>query len=202
MQSKNTTTKQGKQQLPAGVAPNDHNIEFIGVVDTKTVLWRQRGHTNTFKNISPETYEALKELFLTDQEAVAFLPTLHPEFAHDVNRLVEIYTYYMYGQVDSKPDVIEGKLQPCENFRESIDCPSLKFTNKFIDIDGAKLSPRDIQIIDDIANNLPDKMIAHKLGIHLSTYDFHKRNLFKKIGATTKLQVLKKAILNQVLCED
>ena len=200
MNHKSKVNAQDHQHLPAGVSPSDHNIEFVGVAETKTVLWFQNGNSHQWKYLSPSIYDALEELFLTDHEALKFLTGNYPAEAHNTNRMVELYTYYMYGQLDKTPDVIDGVLQNCENLRESKNCPSLKFSNKYIDIDGVHLSARDLQILDDIIEGLPDKMIASRLGIAIGTFDFHKKNLFTKLKVDSKVGLAVKTLKYNVPC--
>lgn len=195
-----STTQNHFTQLPAGVAANDHNIEFVGCKDTKTVIWLQRGHSNTFENLPEHLYSALEELFLTDHEAVKILPNWFPEAADSLPRLVEIYTYYMYGDLDTKADVIDGKLQHCENFRDGKNCISLQFKFKDIDVNGLALHQRDIIALDAFAEGIPDKTIAHMLNITLPTFDFHKRNLFKKLGVNSKPEAVAKAYQHHIIC--
>jgi DNA-binding CsgD family transcriptional regulator len=198
MNDKNTSSPVNNQQLPAGLMANDHNIEFVGNTQDKTVIWMQRGNSHPFKNLPSNIYKSLEELFLTDHQAVKFLCSNYGTIAHDLKRLTELYTYYMYGQLDSTPDVIQGQLQSPENFREQNNCPSLQFSNKYIDINGVHLSPRDIIIIDDMIEGSPDKLIAHNLGIAHSTFDFHKRNLFKKLNIQSKTQLIIQCFKNKV----
>lgn len=199
MNSKFTTTDSITQQLPAGVALNDHNIEFVATKQ-KTVIWLKEGQAHPFGELPKSHLNALLELYLSDEEATKILPRWYPNDARNMLRMVELYTYYMYGQLDSSPDIKNGKLQTCENFRETTDCISLRFKHKYINIGGVHLSPRDLQIIDDIYQDLPDKMIADRLGIAQSTLDFHKRNLFNLIGASTKTDALKISFKHQVVC--
>jgi DNA-binding CsgD family transcriptional regulator len=201
MQSKVKQSTETSQDLPAGVLPTDQNIEFVGVSGSKTVLWMQHGHTKTWKALPKPIYKKLKALFFTDHEAVKFLSNNYKAEAHNLNRLVELYTYYMYGDLDHTPDVIDGTLQPSENFRESKNCPSLQFSNKFININGAHLSQRDLKILDDIIEGLPDKAIAHKLGICIGTFDFHKKNLFKKLGVDNKVSLAVISLKHHITCE-
>ena len=200
MKNKFTKNLPTSQSLPSGVALNDHNIEFVGVKPTKSVIWLQCGNSHSFDNLPTTIYIALRDLLSTDIAAVKYLSDNYPEHLDNLPRLVELYTYYMYGDLDYTPDVIDGVLQPCENFRDTSDCPSLNFTNKYIDIDGVHLSKRDLVIIDDCIAGLPDKMIAHKLNIAHSTFDFHKRNLLKKIGADSKTDLIVKSFNNKVVC--
>ncbi|WP_422105542.1 helix-turn-helix transcriptional regulator [Winogradskyella sp.] len=202
MRSKVTNKPTEKQLLPAGISPSDPNIEFVGQANTKTVLWFQYGNPHRWETLPKNIYQALEELFLTDDTAVKVLTNHYSEIANDINRLTEIYTYYMYGDLDHNADVIDGVLQPCENFRETKDCLSLQFDFKYIDIEGVHLSQRDLKILDMCMDNMPDKLIADHLGISQSTFDFHKKNLFKKFGCDSKVSIVVKGIKNHILCEN
>ena len=107
----------------------------------------------------------------------------------------------MYGDLDNKADVINGQLQPCENFRETKDCLSLQFDLKYIDIEGVHLSQRDLKILDMCMDNMPDKLIADHLGISHSTFDFHNKYLFRKFDCDSKVSIVVKGIKNHILCE-
>ncbi|MFC0605924.1 helix-turn-helix transcriptional regulator [Winogradskyella pulchriflava] len=201
MKHKSTTPVSNLQLLPAGMSPADNNIEFVGQKPTKTVVWFQFGNAHTWSELPKKYYKACEELFLTDIEAVRILPNHYKDLAHNVNRLTELYIYHMYGGCDQSPDMIDGVLQPCENFRETKDCLSLEFDNKYIDINGIHLSQRDLKILDMAMENMPDKLIAHHLGITLSTFDFHKKNLFKKLGIDSKVSFVIHGLKNHILCE-
>ena len=189
------------QHFPTGMALDDNNIEFVGCKETKTVIWMQNGRSRPFHLLPSKEYNMLKELFLSDQEAVKAFCKTYPKHEHNLKRLVEIYTCYMYGQFDQKPDIKNGKLQACENFRDSQHCISLKFDHKYIDIDGVPLSNRDLMIIDRFIKGDPDKSIASDLGIAITTLDFHKKNLYVLVGANSKIDVVVKALKNNLLCE-
>jgi DNA-binding CsgD family transcriptional regulator len=179
----------------AGVMPNDSNIEFIGVRKTKQVLWLQNGNNHYFTDLPIEHYNLLKSKYLKDHKAVRFLKNTTDHLVQQV----ELYTYYMYGDVDSTPDISNGILSPSENFRDTQNCPSLLWDSKNINIGKHILSPRQIVIIDLIATNIPDKTIASILGISHKTLDFHKSKLFKVVGVTTKLDLLKIAMKYKIV---
>ena len=114
--------------------------------------------------------------------------------------MVHLYTYYMYGDLDNTPDVINGVPQPSENFRDTKDCISLDFKNKNIDFEGQLLTKRDIFIIDKISEGIVDKAIADELNISMSTLDFHKKQLFSKLKASSKPQAVSQAFKTHILC--
>ena len=180
----------------AGVMPNDSNIEFIGVRKTKQVLWMQNGNNHYFSDLPLQYYKLLKNAYLKDHKAIEFLSQVTPE----LRKQVELYTYYMYGDVDSTPDIFNGELAPSENFRDSQDCPSLLWNSKNINIGPHILSPRQLLIVDCILlKNLPDKAIASVMGISHKTLDFHKSKLFTLIGVKNKMALQKLALKHKVI---
>lgn len=191
----NKTTELTPNPQIAGVMPNDSNIEFIGIRETRTVLWLQNGCSRYFKDLPEKHYQLLNNAYKSDQTAVSFLS----QITASEKRQVELYTYYMYGSIDNKPDISNLILSVSENFRDSQDCPSLKWESKRITIDDYELNARQIFIIDAISDDQPDKVIASMLGISQTTLDFHKKNLFEATGVHTKTALLKKAIQNKII---
>lgn len=188
------------QAFIAGLALSDNNIEFIGKTDNKSVIFLQNGKVKPFKELDNSIYKKLLDAYLKDKEAVKIITLLFPEIV-DKHRQVELYTYYIYGDLDSTPDVIEGKLQPSENFREKDDCISLGFNSKNIDFKGAPLKSRYVKMLDAWSNGYPDKMIASDiLGVALTTYDFHKSKLFKIMDVSSKTQAISQAYKYHILC--
>lgn len=176
----------------AGLHPSDDNIEFIGVCDTQEVLWMSHGNANEFKHLPKWAFRICQHQYLNDKIAVQQLTSLDvsPE------RQVELYIYHLYGDVDATPDIKDRELQPSENFRPSKNCPSLDWESKDITIDGQPLTKRELKIIDLVLEDVPDKAIAAEFGRGNSTIDFHKRNLYKKAGVSSKTGLIIKA-LNQ-----
>lgn len=200
MNTKSTHYKTTPQALAAGLALNDNNIEFVGSKDTKTVIWLRNGNAHAFKNLPGEIYSKLKAAYLSDPEAVKAFQIFYPNMV-DETRQVELYTYYVYGDLDSKPDIINGELQPSENFRDTEDCISLAFNSKNIDFMGIPLKIRQIKMIDAWSKGIPDKTIASDiLEIALTTYDFHKSKLFKLLQAESKPEAVSIAYKHHILC--
>ncbi|EKF56207.1 LuxR family transcriptional regulator protein [Galbibacter marinus] len=189
-----TIEKNAAEQFMAGVSPKDSNIEFIGVKSTKTVLWLQNGKTKYFKDLPPHLFELLQNSFLKDPQAMNDLQNVET-----MERKVELYTYYMYGDLDSIPDISKGRLSPSENFRDNKNCISQHWASKEITIDGVRMNNRDITILDSISQDFPDKAIANILGISMSTFNWHKQNLLHKTNCATKVALAIKAQNQKVL---
>lgn len=191
--SKITTISKNRQI--AGVMPHDSNIEFVGVRKKKQVLWLQNGNNHYFSDLPFQYFKLLREAYLKDKKACLFLSNI----TDNLNRQIELYTYYMYGELDCTPDIENGNLSASENFRDTANCPSLLWNSKNINIHDHILTPRQLVIIDLIGNDLPDKAIASSLEISIKTLDYHKRVLFEAVGVQTKTALLKLAIQHKII---
>ena len=200
MQRKSTISNSTIQPLPAGIAPNDHNIEFIGCKQTLTTFWMQYGNIHAFENLHQDIYNKYEALYLKDLPARRIITMNHPDSVYNMRRQVELFILFNWGDLDTTPDIIDGEIQPSENFRLKEDCISLGFDTKNIDINGVPLSKRFIKMIDAWKLGKLDSVIAEELGIGITTYDFHKSKLFKILGASSKPEAVAIAFKYHVLC--
>lgn len=173
----------------AGLFPGDNNIEFVGNKETKKVLWLQNGSNHYFTDLPTQYFSLLKTEYLKDLKAVEFISQIHKKLADQV----ELYTYYMYGDLDNTPDIENGVLSASENFRDKRNCPSLRWNAKQITIDNYILTPRDIVMIDMMADDYIDAAIADAIKVSHSYFDQLKRNLFNYTNTHSKPALLLKA---------
>ena len=202
MQDKSTTSKQIPQHIMAGMnLKNETDIEFFGIRKNKTVQFLRGGHVHYFGQLPPKYYVLLLNKMYSDKPAVAYFKALEAQAGvnFSTTRKVELYTYYLYGSLDHKPDIVGGKLQPSENFRDELDCPSLSFSGKDITIDDQRLTLRDLKIIDMSARECTNYEIAMELGIAESSLDSYVRKLFKRTNTKCKLGLVSKSYKNQIL---
>lgn len=116
------------------------------------------------------------------------------------NEAIEQFAFCVYGAADHEPDFdAEGNLQEADNFICSHNCKCLKWESKKITVDGKKLTPRQIEIVQLLASDLPDKAIADELGITESTLNTHKSQLFEKFNVASKPGLIKKAIEQKII---
>ncbi|WP_424493942.1 helix-turn-helix transcriptional regulator [Salinimicrobium sp. GXAS 041] len=196
MHSKTNQTNQIPQFLIAGTdLTNPNDIEFWGIKKNQTVFFLQAGHVYKFEELAPKFYVLLLNKLNSDKGALQYFS----QFDIPTKRKVELYTYYLYGMQDHTPDIINGELQPCENFRDTTFCPSLAFDHKDVKLNGATLKKRDIVIIEMSANGDTDEAIAQALGIKLPTLDCHKKSLFVKTGTTCKLDLVSKSYKQHII---
>ncbi len=182
-------------QIVAGVMPNDSNIEFIGVKKTKQVLWLQNGSNHYFSDLPIQYLQLIKEEYLKWPNAVAFLSKITNSFP----RQLELFTYYMFGALDTRPDIANGKLSLSENFRDTKNCPSLLWNCKNITIDGYVLDQRELLITDMFFDDVPDKTIAWSLNISESYLNDIKHKMYRNTGVQTKVAYMRKAVQQQVV---
>ena len=194
MQNKATIKNDFRQNLIAGITQDSEGVEFFGIRKSKTVKFLYKGSAYPFNELSPKYYAILSNAFYEDVSAVKFFR----KFQISEARKIELWTYYCYGDLDHTPDIIDGKLQPAENFRDSLECPSLQFDSKQITIAGKPLLPRELTIIDMISKDALDIEIAEALNITLSTLGFHKRQLFKKTNTQSRIGLLKIAMQENI----
>jgi DNA-binding CsgD family transcriptional regulator len=67
----------------------------------------------------------------------------------------------------------------------------------FADVEEAELhallTPREIEVLNAIAEGLTNKLIARRLDISLHTVKFHIESLFRKLGVRTRTEAVAKA---------
>jgi len=191
MKNKTTTSLQDSQHLIAGLLPGDSNIEFFGV-EGKRTNWIQNGSTRTWRDLPPKEFAVCMNHFNSNLKARTALKG-YKENGKLVsrNRLVEIYMYLGWGSADGKPDMIDGVLQPMENFRHQRECISLRF--KDLKIDGKVLKPREVFMLDEMFEGHKNLVIAMKMKIAESTFAQHDAELKKKANVQSKPELMVEA---------
>ena len=200
MQSKTTTSHQTTQHLIAGLLQNDSNIEFFGLPETMEVEFMQNGRSHSFKDLDKETFRHLANAQNSNKEYQAYIDDYEMKVGARLpyGRKVEIYTYFMYGGCDTKPDVLAGKLQEPENYRHASECPSLNF--KTIKLNGSPLKIREVKMLDLMCDveDFTDEVIAGELNITRSTLNIHKKTMFNKTGTKTKAGLIMAAVRQKI----
>ena len=191
MINKSKITQKTLTAQVAGLLPGDSNIEFIGLKETKQVIWLQHGRSLEWCHLPKSIYDICKKQYLKDKKAVSYLQLE----CTAVNRQVELYVYHLYGDIDHLPDYLNGRLTISENFRDTKNTPALDWDSKHITIEDVELNERDLKIIDLILDDEKDETIAAALGITVSTLAFHKKNLFVKVNVQSKTGLII-AVLN------
>ena len=61
------------------------------------------------------------------------------------------------------------------------------------------LTKRELQILVHISEGQPNKEIAYKLSISSKTVQFHIKNLFEKLGASSRTEVVTNAVKRKII---
>src|SRR5262245_57021091 len=67
------------------------------------------------------------------------------------------------------------------------------------DSDAESLTAREIEVLELLAEGLPNKAIAARLGISDQTVKFHVSSITGKLGAATRTEAVRKAVRRGVL---
>lgn len=187
-------TNQTIHQIPAGLLISDATTELFGDRKTKKVFALSQGKTIPFAQMSPIKRALIFEKLLSDDIA------LHDLKIYSQSEAIERFAFCVYGAADHEPDFdAMGNLKSADNFTCSDNCQCLKWHSKNIAVNGNKLTPRQVQIVNLFASDMPDKQIASLLQISESTLDTHKHNLFEKFGVNSKSGLITKAIYFKII---
>jgi DNA-binding NarL/FixJ family response regulator len=77
--------------------------------------------------------------------------------------------------------------------------PLERFSDPARAADTIRLSPREREVLQLIAEGRAAKEMAHVLSISLKTIDFHRANIKRKLGLQTTAQMTKYAIDNGLI---
>ena len=184
-----------KTNIPAGIM--DMDIEFFSM--NGEVYFIQDGSTHDFKDLSieaahylridleehPKALEAIEQLGITDP----------------INQLKQ-YVMCRFGDFDNRADLTPEGV----TIKEYVNCAS-RGSCKYEGIlcqhifptDNGHLTPREIEVIKLIIQDLPDKIIADRLDISINTMAVHRRNIENKIGCHTKVGITAFAYENNLI---
>lgn len=175
--------------IPAGMLQNDAATEIFSDRATKKLYAVSKGITVPFNEIDNSKKAMIFEKLLSDEVAMNDLKHLSQSEA------IERYAYCMYGSLNSIPDFTEnGELSDSDNFICSNNCSCIYWKTKIIRVNGKKLTPHKIQILNLLCSDFCDKQIADKLYITQSTLNTHKSQLFEFFEVLSKPGLIIKAI--------
>ncbi|WP_336092599.1 hypothetical protein [Leeuwenhoekiella sp. CH_XMU1409-2] len=195
MHTKTTPLKPFKQDFTTCENDSESTVEFFAIRKNMTVMFFQNGVCKRWEELHPQLFTIMANAYQKDAGAKQYLESWNLNY----NRQVELFTYFGWGTLDHQPDILNGVLQPCENFRHGEDCPSVHFDTKEFTINRQPLNKRDLQIIDVAASGLSNLVAAEKLGIAISTYNSQKADLFKKTGTDNVVSLVMAAAKEKLI---
>ena len=121
----------------------------------------------------------------------------------DEQQRIKKFAYCRNGGFDNRADFTENG----EHNAEYFDCPLRstcqakvqKMLCRCFPAANGILTPREIELIKLMCDDLSDKLIADQLGIAFDTAKNHRRNIEQKIGAYSKSGVVRFAYENGIV---
>ncbi len=186
-------TKRMDSHIPAGLV--DSSIEFFMANNELMII--ENGITSPFMEMTVNAATLLREEL--DRNPIALKALEQMGITDPLEQLYQ-YAKCRYSDLNETGDLRDGESHPefweCgqhgQCFYEGILCVPLRAPN-------GRLTNREIQIIELISQDYPDKIIARKLGLSIYTIRTHIRNIEQKIGAFTKVGVTRFACQNHIV---
>lgn len=180
---------EGTQNLISGIIPSDNKIELFADRNFQKVFYIQNGQTKPFNQINKTAKDNLLDLLLNDDVAMRDLGTL------TLTEALEVYVLHCFGAADNQTDIYEdGTVGNVEINACVANCMCAKWKSKKVNVYGNYLTARELQVVQFIATDYPDKQIAMFLAISESTLNTHKANLMRKLRVHSKAGVVSKAL--------
>jgi len=173
---------------------NRYNKEFIGIDGN---LYRIKIEFVHFTEFQASTRLGLQNLLDNDLIAQASLDQLN--ITDDDARLHK-FGLCRFGGFDDKADITKN-----EHTNEYYDCGERGYCHvegklcKHVMAANGYITPREIEVIKLIAEDLADKQIADRLEISVNTANTHRVNIQKKIGCSTKVGICRFAMEKRIL---
>ncbi len=145
----------------------------------------QKGKVLPFCEISLDTLALIDQEIKNDPAAYLELIDM---YADSKIKRTEQFIKCRFGGLDFTADIKDGKLQDGEYW----DCPmhgnckSEGILCKLPTHNGKRLDKVEIKLLQQMATNKTNDVIAEDLGVALGTFHKIKKNLYEKIGIQTK----------------
>ena len=181
-------------QVPYGILPGQMGIELFADRATKTMHFLRDGQRFPFSALPADIKASLIDKMFSDKAAMKDLHALPWDVA------LEKYCFCVYGAADSTPDIDEnGEPLESDNFVCGNNCTCLKWKTKNITVNGHHLTPRRIEVINALRQDVKDTVIADGLHITPSTLNTMKKQLFEIFEVWSTSSLIEKAISLKVI---
>jgi DNA-binding CsgD family transcriptional regulator len=177
-------------EIPAGLLNND--IEFFAhPTENHRSDVIHNGNCFRVKEAPGHIKQLVDEDMARHPEKTAGLDILG---FFDADGRREKYCRCCLGACNSIPDVIDGQIVhnefwPCPD-RGSCPAEGILCTKPTVGPAGAKLTRKEVEVLELIAKGLYDKEIAPKLKISAETLKVHKRHIMRKTGTNNKPELV------------
>lgn len=120
----------------------------------------------------------------------------------DPAEMLKQYLICNFGNFDNRADITEDGIL----IKEHVTCSARgnckhegTLCQHFFPAPNGNLTQREIEIVKMIATDQPDKIIAYRLGIEVTTMATHRKHIEQKIGCATKVGITRFACEHNIL---
>lgn len=161
----------------------DGAIEFF--IDAERIKAITNGSVIDFSQLSFVTIQILQQAIDNDSEVKMHLFDMHP---NDRYKRLEQFVKCRFGGLDYQADMSDNGLQDGEWWPCPLRglCPSEGVLCKSVQFNGNRLGNKEIKLLQQLATNHTNEVIADELAIPMGTLHLAKKNLYKKLGIQTK----------------
>ena len=144
-------------------------------------------------------------LLKTDYPDLKILAVSSENSASTVEEMLQIGIEGFVSKSNCKPDIlveaIYSVMNGFEYFGKDISdiISRIYIAKKKTTQVGEEFSEQEKRVIELCLEGLPAKMIADRLGISTRTVDWHKSNMFSKLGINSTLELVRFAIKNKLI---
>lgn len=185
-----------KSRIPAGLM--DPNFEFFLYKGVVMVL--SGGKIRAFESLPANDPVVLKVKHDMDNHPKAVDALGEMGITGSLDCMLT-YIRCRYGNLDPSPDItVEGfsraEYRDCgrrgECKHEGILCEKIQAPN-------GRFTSRELQVIQLLSEDLPNKLIADEMGVSIITVNTHIQNIHHKIGSHSKAGIVAYAARNNLI---
>ena len=169
------------------------NRMFPGMMDTATEFFVSLGEVKIIQNskvlpfceISSATMQILEEAINNDKAAKLELFDMHPT---SKMKRIEQFAKCRFGGLDFQGDIKDGELQDGEfwEWPNHGNCKSEGILCKLPTYNNQRLEKQEVKLLQLMASNMTNEVIAEELGMPLGSFHKLKKNVYDKLGIQTK----------------
>lgn len=161
----------------------DGSIEFF--IDTDKLKAITNGSVIDFTQLSFSGIKILQQAIDSNPEVKLHLFDMHP---NDKYKRLEQFVKCRFGGLDYQADMStdglqDGEFWPCP-LRGS--CASEGVLCKSVQFNGQRLDTKDINLVQQLATNNTNEVIAEQLSMPMGSLHLAKKKLYRKLGIQTK----------------
>lgn len=101
--------------------------------------------------------------------------------------------------VDAEPCQIDAALRAVAAGLTVRTAPTVSGFRALEEVAAPLLTPREIEVLSAIGDGLSNKAVARRLGISQHTVKFHVESLFRKLGAMSRADAVRKGLKQRLL---